>query len=217
MQVGYLYADLLAAVNKTQGQSGNIAGVYAQYGINLATMTLSGQTPALEIGGSLHPSGGMLWQYDGVKARELGFNVWPEDMTAVWSATGGAMHAQPDTATNTNAYYYQFTYEWTDAAGQIHRSAPSVPLSVTTTGSGSTGSVSINVPTLRQTYKIDNKVRIVGYRWSVGQQEYFQFTSTLNPVLNDPTVDSVLIVDTLADSSILGNSLIYTTSAHPQQ
>lgn len=209
--VGYLYADLLQAVNKTQGQNGNIAGVYSQDGINLATFDLSGQTAALEIGGALHASGGMMWQYDGVKIRELGFNVWPEDIGVTWSTTGGSIAAQPDGATNDNAYFYQFTYEWTDAAGQIHRSAPSVPIAVTTTGSGTTGANTINVPTLRQTYKTDNKVRIVGYRWSVGQQIYYQFTSISNPVLNDPTVDSVQIVDTASDASILGNNIIYTT------
>lgn len=210
LQVGYLYADLLEAVNKTQGQNGSIAGVYSQTGINLATFTLGGQTAALEIGGSLHPSGGMLWQYDGVKIREHGFNVWPEDIVATTASTGGNLAAQ--------IYFYQVTYEWTDAAGNIHRSAPSVPLEVDLSASmTATNAVTLNIPTLRQTYKTDNKVRIVVYRWSTANQIYYQVSNMKNltgadPLtLNNPSVDSITFTDTLADSSIIGNNIIYTT------
>lgn len=72
-------------------------------------------------------------------------------------------------------------------------------------------SVTVNVPTLRLTYKIANPVKIVLYRWSIAQQTFYQTTSVESPVLNDPTVDSVAIVDTNADSDILGNSILYTT------
>lgn len=119
LQAGYLIADQISAVNKLQGEAGSSIGVYAQTGINLISFTLGGQTAALEIGGSLHPSGGMLWQYDGEKIREHSFNVWPEDLAANNIPYGGGL--QPQT------YFYQAVYEWTDAAGQIHRSAPSVP------------------------------------------------------------------------------------------
>ena len=113
---------------------------------------------------------------------------------------------------NTNAYFYQFTYEWTDGAGMLHRSAPSIPLAITTTGSGSAGSVTLYIPTLCLTYKVgNNPVRVVGYRWSQGQQEYYQFTSVVYPVINNTIHDFVTIVDGLADSSILGNTLLYTT------
>lgn len=124
----------------------------------------------------------------------------------------GKIAAQPATGINTNAYFYQFTYEWTDNAGNLHRSAPSIPTSVTTTGSGTTGSITLYVPTLRLTYKISpNPVRIVGYRWSAGQQNYYQFTSIVNPVINNTTIDYVTLVDVTPDSGILGNNLIYTT------
>ena len=69
----------------------------------------------------------------------------------------------------------------------------------------------INVPTLRLTYKIANPLKIVIYRWSVAQPIYYQVTSITAPILNDTTIDSVSYTDTLADSSILGNNLIYTT------
>lgn len=214
IQVSYLFKDFIqaenTAVNKIQG-SANPDGIYANTGINLITFTLGGFTQGVEIAQGLHLNGGFLWQYDGVKPVEHSFFVWPEDIQATWSTTGGAIHAQPDGTTNNNAYFYQVTYEWTDAQGLVHRSAPSVPFAITTTGSGTTGSVVLNLPTLRQTYKTTNKVRIIIYRWSIAQQNYYQITSVQTPLLNDPTVDSVTFTDTLADSSILGNALIYTT------
>jgi hypothetical protein len=75
-----------------------------------------------------------------------------------------------------------------------------------------TSSNVINVPTDRLTYKISpNPIRIVGYRWSVDQQIYYQFTSLTSPVINDPTIDYVTVTDTLSDAQILGNVILYTT------
>jgi hypothetical protein len=59
--------------------------------------------------------------------------------------------------------------------------------------------------------KTANPVKIVAYRWSVGQQIYYQTTSILAPILNDTTVDSVTFVDVNADVTILGNNILYTT------
>ncbi len=104
-------------------------------------------------------------------------------------------------------YYYQVVYEWTDAQGNIFRSAPSIPVSVTTT-SGHTSTL-LTIPTARLTYK--SGVKIVIYRWSVAQQSYYQVTSLTNPLMNDATVNSVTFIDYKSDAQILGNSLIYTT------
>ena len=217
LQVGYLYKDLLAAVNtqgtlNTAGLTPSPAGIYSQTGINLVTFTLNSTVynPS-EMGGALHIPAGFEWMFDGVKPVEHNFFVWPEDITAVWSATGGSIHAQPDGATNTNAYYYQVCYEWTDGSGMIHRSAPSIPVAVTTTSTGTSGSITVNVPYARLTYKTANKIRIVIYRWSVANQDYYRVTSVSSPTLNNPAADSVAFVDTLADASIIGNDLIYTT------
>lgn len=201
----YLIKDFLAAVNKgTALPSGTPTnGIYTQTGINLAKFSINstGQYSS-EIANALHLTGGQLWEYDGVRPVEHGFQVWPENI-AITTATGaGNLTAQ--------TYYYAFTYEWTDNAGNLQRSAPSIPVPMTTTTASSTNT--IKVPTLRLTYKIaPNPVRIVGYRWSVAQPVYYQFTSITSPVVNDPSVDNVTIVDTNADSAILGQTLLYTT------
>jgi hypothetical protein len=219
--ISYLFKDLVQAVNKdTNVTAGTqVNGIYSQTGINLASFTIGTDTLySSEIGNDLHLTGGFLSMYDGYLPVEHNFFLYPDtDLTnptdtANWSATGGSMEAKPGgVSSNTNVYYYQFTYEWTDNQGNAFRSAPSIPVAVTSSGSGSSGSVTLNIPTLRLTMKTANPVKVVIYRWSVGQQNYYQVTSISSPLLNDTTVDSVQFVDTLADATILGNNLIYTT------
>jgi hypothetical protein len=125
----------------------------------------------------------------------------------------GNIAAQPDGSTNTNAYFYQVTYEWTDAKGNPFRSTPSIAVPVTTIDSGTAGTITINVPTLRLTQKVFNVVKIVIYRWSVETQVYNQVTSIIAPILNDTTIDSISFVDTLPDADVVGNNILYTTGA----
>jgi hypothetical protein len=203
--IPYQVADFLATVNKgTNLPAGTpFNAIYTQYGINLATLSINtiGQHNS-EIASALHLTGGQLWEYDGVKPVEHGFQVWPEDVVVSTTTGAGSITA--------GTYFYVFTYEWTDAAGNLHRSAPSIPVKQVTTTASSTNT--INVPTLRLTYKIQpNPVRIVGYRWSAAQQVYYQFTSITSPNVNDPAVDSITITDTASDLSILGQTLLYTT------
>jgi hypothetical protein len=199
VSIAYLFKDLVEAVNKSQGAA-NAAGIYSQTGVNLATMDLVDvNLNSAEFGNNLNISGGILYSYDGVAPVEQGFNVWPDDVEVTTTTGSGGLVAQQ--------YFYQALYEWTDAKGNIFRSAPSIPVSITTTTGSSTNT--IHVPTLRLTYK--SNVKIVLFRWSTAQQNYYQVTSITNPTLNNPSVDSVTITDALADSAILGNSLIYTT------
>ena len=202
IQVGYLFKSLLTSVNKSQGVA-NVAGIYSQTGINLVTYDINSTPMATaEIGNNLHMGGGFLWMYDGTRPVEHNFHVWPEDIGVTTAGAGGSITAQQ--------YYYQVVYEWTDAQGNIHRSSPSVPMGQVTVGATSTNT--IKVPTLRLTYKTAaSKVRIVIYRWSTAQQNYYQITSITSPLMNDTSVDSVTYDDTAADSAILGNQLLYTT------
>ena len=212
--IPYLYKDLIASVNKgTNLATGTqTAGIYSQTGINLGSFNFTTQgINTAEIGSNLNIGGGFMWMYDGYLPVEQNFFLWPDSVECTWSATGGSIAAKPDGSTNTNAYYYQVVYEWADNQGNIFRSAPSVPVAVTTTGAASTGSITINVPNLRLTYKTANPVKLVIYRWSVAQQAYYQVTSVSSATLNSTTADSTAFVDTLADATILGNSLIYTT------
>ena len=270
IMIGYMFKDLITPVNKEQ-EGTQVSGIYSQTGINIATFTLNPQQMAdTEIGNDLHMTGSMLWMYDGEKPVEHGFHVWPEDVFVGGVSTAGSMTVQE--------YFYQWTYEWTDAQGNIHRSAPSVPVSFTiqtapgsftadrTSGSAILANVSslvglqvgqaisgtgipastyilsidsatqitmsanassgaatnttvtpvtltsltVKVPYYRLTYRTTNKVRLVGYRWSTTNQVYYQITSVPSPQLNSTSSDALTYTDSAADSSILGNQIIYT-------
>lgn len=121
--VPYLFKSFLAPVNKgtnlPDGTPSN--GIYTQTGVNLARFTINDSPQfSSEIASTLHLTGGQLWMYDGVKPVEHGFHVWPENIGIEGAASDGVMSEQ--------IYYYVFTYEWTDNAGNLHRSAPSIPL-----------------------------------------------------------------------------------------
>lgn len=199
---GYFFKDLVDSINKSQGAAVS-AGVYSQTGLNLASIQIgTSNIITSEIGGNLNITGGITWSYDGYSIVEQGFNVWPDYVEITTATTGGFLEDQ--------TYFYQVTYEWTDNQGNIFRSAPSIPVEQITAG-GDTSTNTINIPTLRLTYKTANPVKIVVYRWSTAQQTYYQVTSLTSPLLNNPAVDSVQFVDTFADSSIIGNSILYTT------
>lgn len=268
--VCYLYKDVITPVNKnTNVPSGTqIAGIYAQLGVNLVSFDFS--TSAIrtsEIGANLNLTGGFVAAYDGTQITEQGFFLYPSTLgvtnpvnltptgnitsgsnlitsvssmsnivigmnvgnanfpgsTAVITAISGSTITVSKNATGnatgatltitgnmTNQpYYYVATYEWSDNQGNLFRSAPAIPVTITTSSTGKF--TVVNVPTLRLTYKTINPVKIVLYRWSQAQQVYYQVTSTLTPVSNDLTVDYVSIVDILTDAEILGNSILYTT------
>ncbi len=201
--VPYLYKDLIQAVNKgTNLAAGTqVNGIYSQTGINLAVFNMGSPTIlSAEIGNNLNINGGFLWGYDGYAVTEQGFHLFPDSVEVAGSVTSGSMTAQQ--------YFYQVTYEWTDNQGNAFRSAPSIPVTVTLT---SDTSVTVNVPTLRLTYKTANPVKIVIYRWSTAQQSYYQVTSLSTPILNSTTTDSITYTDSASDATILGNNLLYTS------
>lgn len=203
---GYLFKDLVEAQAPSSIQSIGLTApqVYSQTGCNLVTLTFGTDTLlTAEIGSTLNLTGGFIWAYDGYLPVESGFFVWPDSVEVTASTMGGSLTAQQ--------YYYVATYEWTDNRGNAIKSAPSIPVTVTTTGS--TSSVTVNVPSLRLTYKIPNPVKIVIYRWSTAEQVYYQITSIEAPIINPDTLttDSISFTDTQVDVNIIGNNILYTT------
>lgn len=203
-QTSYRFKDLIQAVNKgTATPSGTQTdGIYSQTGINLASFAFgSEKLDSAEIGNDLHLGGGFLWMYDGYLPVEHNFFLWPDSVEVTTATGSGSLTAQD--------YWYQVTYEWTDNQGNAFRSAPSIPVKQTTTTASSTNTVKI--PYLRLTMKTANPVKVVIYRWSTAQQNYYQVTSISAPTLNVTSSDSLSFSDTFADSTILGNNLLYTT------
>lgn len=134
-------------------------------------------------------------------------------LSSVSSFTGIAVgQVVTDTTTPGNIQVNSYIISFNSGAGTITLNQP-VTASATTDALSikSVCSVTLNIPTLRLTYKIANPVKIEIFRWSTAQEEFFQITSIATPLINDMTVDYVTYVDVQADNQILGNSLIYTT------
>jgi len=133
--VPYLLKDLLTTVSGT---------VYTQTGVQNATFDFANSNTYLrtEMANNQHIAGGILNMYDGANLVEHGFNLFPENISNAISTTTGAI------GSGTRQYFV--VYQWTDNQGQIHRSAPSIGLSVTNvagsltfTGNTTNGSTTI--------------------------------------------------------------------------
>lgn len=148
-------------------------------------------------------AGGFNMNFDNRFPAELGFFTFPEGYTASSTQFDGV-------GIGPGVYQYVCTYEYTDSLGNLHRSETGVPLSVMTVSVSS--SVTISVPSLRSTlrglFSSDAFVNIALYRT----------TSSANPAIfyrastaaSDPSVQSVDIIDSLPDSALTQNQILYT-------
>lgn len=128
----YLHTDFLATINKTTSTStAPTNAIYTNFGISLAQIMLVSKQFSTEIASQLNLTGGLLWSYDTVKPVENNFNVFPENIGIVGTATAGNLVVGV-------TYFWQFCYEWTNNQGNLERSAPSIPVSFTPTTAGST-------------------------------------------------------------------------------
>lgn len=174
-----------------------------------------------ELGRNLHFDGGYISMYDGRSPVEHGYHLYPEPITIV---NGSSSTGQ---LTGTDLYSYVATYEWTDAQGNNHISAPSLPVSVT---ANTNGSATVTIPTLRLTSKQSNgrsPVTIVVYRTTGNGIIYYRCCTTVphaspatnQPIINDMSADTVAFIDTqIADETtngdfgpLVGNPQLYTT------
>lgn len=190
--IAALQKDFLTTISGT---------VFTQTGVRATIIDFS-TPPAfdkIELGENLHIAGGILHMYDGIAVVEHNFHVFPEDITSAPTTGSGSITA--------GTRQYVAVYEWMDNQGQIHYSAPSVPVTQINTTANSYNTLTI--PTLRLTDKTGVTIGI--YRTQDSQTQFTKITSITSPLLNDPTVDTVMYVDSASDASILGNQELYTT------
>lgn len=190
----YLFKGSLAT------QSGE---VFTQTGVNLANIDFSTNFLFLnsELGQNLNVTGGYLWAYDGATPVEQNFHLFPEDL--------GFTSTSATTGLFAGSYSYVGTYEWTDNQGNIHRSAPSVPLPVTL--SAATTGVTLNIPNLRLTEKSNVRFGIYRNAPSIAPTIYYRINSLTVPILSSTATDSTTITDNIQDAVLVGNELLYTT------
>ncbi len=152
-----------------------------------------------QLGNNLHISGGMLQTYDGKQLFEHGFFLFPDGVTALGVPAGTALTA--------GTYLYKAMYEWTDAKGQIHRSAAS-PTATVTMAAGDSGVVV--VPTLRLTNRDMSAISIALYRTEADSTVFYRTTSISGTTANDPGDTTVTITDTTSDDDLATHELLYT-------
>ncbi len=151
-----------------------------------------------EMGRSLFISGGIVQQYDGGRVTELGFALFPEPVTSALGAGG---------VNTAGVHFVKVIYEWTDANGQIHYSAPSIQVSETVTGGAE--QIDLTIATLRITNKVDIAVSV--FMTAAAGEIFYRVTSVTSPLFNDPTVDTVAYSINIADADLIDNDILYTT------
>ena len=156
-----------------------------------------------QLGKNLHITGGYLSIYDGRSVVESGFHLLPENISVGQTANPGGIEA--------GVHQYAVVYSWLDNYGQLHRSAPSIPVSVSNSANSEN---EIIVDTLRVTSKTDiaGECTIEVYRTEAGGTIFYNIKdNAANPTFNDTTVDTITIVDDAADTAIISNEILYTT------
>lgn len=150
-------------------------------------------------------SGGMQYIYDGNAVVESGFNFFPEDVVCESGAETGGM--------SNGRYLYSVVWAWTDNAGNVHRSVPSIPVAITLDSATTTQTVDLTIPTLKITRKTAPRAEVVAevYRTENNGSVFYRVSSITSPVYNDPSVSTITFNDTLADASIIANQPLYTT------
>jgi hypothetical protein len=154
-----------------------------------------------QLGDNLHIVGGMLKMYDGNRVVEHGFlDVPPKPVFVSDTTTGGVL---PN-----GVYQYIAVYAWKDKAGQLHRSAPSIPLSHTV--SGGPKRVTVRIFNLALTEKTDVEIEV--YRTDVnGTVFYKQKAGVLDIKINDKTSIFQDFQDSVDNTTLLSNEVLYTT------
>lgn len=198
LYISYLRQNNLQTQNLAVGIGGTavIATYQNQAAYTARVYLFSDQTTSVQLGQNLNLSGGILWNYDGFEVVENNFLISP-DSIGLANGGAGAVAAQD--------YYYQVVYQWTDNQGNLNRSAPSIPVTITL---ASASQVKIYIPTLRLSYKTNVIISI--YRFSTAQQTYYRIGNVIQPTQNNDTRDYVVVTDNNLDAAIVGNEILYT-------
>jgi hypothetical protein len=190
----------------------------SQTGVVRLTLTpqlASRTTPpvAAELGETTYLAGGSLTDYDGSAITEHGFPLFPE---GCGFSTGGGGSGTMDAG----VHQVVAIYEWVDAAGQLHQSAPSLPLSVTTVA---TDSIVLTVPTLLLSQKgsgtpFISSINIIAYVTTAGGLTFFRSNRVAGVYAvtqNIITAKDVNITIDSPDTTLAANEPLYTQPNNP--
>lgn len=168
-----------------------------------------------ELGDSTAITCGMPAYYDGQYLCEMGYLSYPE-ITVTMVGSGGALTA--------GSYQWCGTWEWYDARGQIHRSAPSPVVTKVAVNSDSATISSLAIQTMRarttpgqplNTLAYPPHVYFVLYRTAVNGTIFYR--QTADPATSLNVVSNGLapgLVDAMSDATLTASAtaqILYTT------
>jgi len=172
--------------------------LYSLKGVSksLVNFTTTANFDTEELGQSLLSGGGFVSNYDGYTVSEHGFHLYAENVSVALAA-GGSL-------TSGGTFQYKVIYQHTDAQGQISRSAPSVAVTASPTGSNLTATLTI--PTLRLTTHTNVLCEV--YRTTNAGTLFFR----VGNVANSTSADTVSFSDdgTINDTNLVAKESLYT-------
>jgi len=143
-------------------------------------------------------SGGMLYEFNG-SVEETGWMHAPVIISAT-ATVGGSLTASSN-------YLYIAVYEWLDAQGRRHRSAPSDPVALVTTGTNKTGTLSV---TTLSAYSRRSPPALHIYRTLAGGTTYHRVTPNTGAPNAAGTGFVQAYVDAMLDSTAATAEILYT-------
>lgn len=148
-------------------------------------------------------TGGWLAALGNSTIHENGFLQYPVISSLATSTPGGSM--------SDGTYSVVVVFEYTDEDGQLHRSAPSLPVSITLSAGGAGQLITVNVKTclLGHPGKYTS-ARYVAYRTTNGGATYYNTQCFCLPTTT--TATSAITV-TPSDASIAAYDTLYTTGS----
>lgn len=158
----------------------------------------SERRPAAEVGGALYITGGTLGQWVG-GLTENGMLFPTIDLLSPSNGSGTLANG---------TYHYRAVAVWEDERQRTHRSLVSGPAEQVLSGANDTITATVYAPkTLRRNSNLISNPRIELYRTEAGPGELFYL---VNSGAVSTFADTVTIVDTLPDASILDQAQLYT-------
>lgn len=178
-------------------------------GLSRIVVSLYGSTTSVrdQLGDATFLAGGVLSSYDGSTVSEANFHLFPEVVTAVTGAAGNV---------TAGVHLISALYRWLDASGNIHRSAPSVPISYTAPG----GAIAtVTIPTLFMTSKVDVSIEV--YMTPAGGTTFYLVNGAADPIPNSFSAATATYSVNVADGTagvvgtpatgLQAGELLYTT------
>lgn len=171
--------------------------------VNITIPPSSAPVRPQEIGGTLFVPGGVLMQITADVQNVAVPPLYPEPVTAVGAIVGGGL------MTAAGVYQYVTVGKFTDPAGRVCRTAPSVPTSVTL--GGGDNAANLTLPTLRTNVGfLGREITLEVYRAGPAAAGATAF-NLVGGIANDFNVDTVAYQDLMADTVAAGGELLYTS------